>query len=208
MKAEDGPRGINEGGTRTRDFRSNTSRSCVSCLYTGDITVPSYDVMSEDQGRVFFIYIYFAKGRRTCCYSLKVKTPKFCNQFYKSNSISNSGFMYSLKGRITNSSARQGWFVIYLPTHPRKATTKRHNSSFYTMMSEDQGRFLFVCFFAKGELAQILQWSGNDIKIFYSITNWWTNENIDPTFTKSFDITVNVCSHLGKNWKSTKQLAD
>lgn len=151
MKAEGGPRGINEGGTRTRDFRSNTSRSCVSCLHTGDITVPSYDVMSEEQGH-FFIYIYIFYKRRTCCYSLKVKTPTFCNQFNNLNSISNSGFMYSRKGRITNSSARQGWSVIYLPTHPRKATTKRQNSSFYTMMSEDQGRFLFACFLPKENL--------------------------------------------------------
>lgn len=63
MKAEGGPRGINEGGTRTRAFRSNTSRSCVSCLHTGDITVPSYDVMSEDQGH-FFIYIYIFCKRK------------------------------------------------------------------------------------------------------------------------------------------------
>lgn len=42
MKAEGGPRGINEGGTRTCDFRSNTSRSCDSCLDAGDLTVPSW----------------------------------------------------------------------------------------------------------------------------------------------------------------------
>lgn len=62
-------------------------------------------------------------------------------------------FMFLLKGRRTNSSARQGRFVSYLPTHPpppKKATTTA---------TKQQGELSLTCFLYGNAAVQILHQS-------------------------------------------------